>query len=129
MLDLAFVDAITTAFLLDYYIFMILSLFCYRGLTISLLIAYTGVLYALVPLAILILSGIGLAGWVAKMPMGMVVLNSGLSGEKENKSSLYQSFQIITFRGISFKMILICFLKVLLSLNDIYVCIYSHKVN
>jgi hypothetical protein len=68
------------------------------------LIAYTGVLYALVPLAILILSGIGLARWVAKMPMGMVVLNSGLSGEKENKSSLNQSFQIITFRGISFKM-------------------------
>jgi hypothetical protein len=84
---------------------VILSLLCYRGLTISLLIAYTGVLYALVPLAILILSGIGLARWVAKMPMGMVVLNSGLSGEKENLSSLYKSFQIITFRGISFKMI------------------------
>jgi hypothetical protein len=83
---------------------VILSLLCYRGLTISLLIAYTGVLYALVPLAILILSGIGLARWVAKMPMGMVVLNSGLSGEKENQSSLYKSFQIITFRGISFKM-------------------------
>jgi hypothetical protein len=34
------------------------------------------------------------------MPMGMVVLNSGLSGEKANKFKLYQSFQIITFRGI-----------------------------
>ena len=50
----------------------------FRGFSIALLIAYTGLLYALIPLAILIISGMALARWVAKMPSGMVVLNSGI---------------------------------------------------
>ena len=49
-----------------------------RGFSIALLIAYAGLLYALIPLALLIISAIGLARWVAQMPTGMVILNSGL---------------------------------------------------
>ena len=51
----------------------------FRGLSFALLISYAGLLYSLVPLTILFLSGIGLARWVAEMPTGMVILNSGLS--------------------------------------------------
>jgi hypothetical protein len=53
----------------------------FRGFSIALLIAYTGLLYALVPLVILIVCGMALARWVAKMPVGMVVLNSGMTRE------------------------------------------------
>ena len=51
----------------------------FRGLSFALLISYAGLLYSLIPLAILFLTGIGLARWVAEMPTGMVILNSGLS--------------------------------------------------